>query len=188
MPSQKMHHGTGKPCLSQTAKDGTVWVDEDIGMPSAVANHTCFTAQAGPTESAKDTRAERVKRDKFAAISDIWTSFNKNCAESFTSGEHMTIDEQLFPTKVHCPFTQYIATKPDKFGIKFWMAMDLETKYVCNASPYLGKDPSCQKGERLAGNVVMNLSHFWMMGEMSRRTISLLHCHCKRHCTARGLT
>ncbi|KAI5093546.1 pleckstrin-like domain-containing family G member 5 isoform X5, partial [Silurus meridionalis] len=53
MPPRKMHRGTGKPCLSQTAKDGTVWVEEDIGMPSAVANDSCFTAQAGPTESAK---------------------------------------------------------------------------------------------------------------------------------------
>ncbi|XP_073708848.1 uncharacterized protein [Garra rufa] len=253
-PPRKMRRSTGKPCKTQTAKDGTVWAEEDIGIPSAVANHSCFTAQAGPTESAKrkitsvlqsflclldvgmlqtirectvhqarrtepdwnlaihelmafisilfvraimcpvgaivdcwsesflvpviketmprdrfisimqhlrfddkDTRAERVKTDKFAAISDIWTRFNKNCAESFTPGEHMTIDVQLFPTKVRCPFTQYIATKPDKSGIKFWMATDLETKYVCKASPYLGKDPSRQKGERLAENVVMNL-------------------------------
>ncbi|KAF5903277.1 piggyBac transposable element-derived protein 3-like [Clarias magur] len=37
------------------------------------------------------------------------------------------------------------------------MATDLETKYVCNASPYLGKEPSRQKGDRLAENVVMNL-------------------------------
>ncbi|KAF7699146.1 hypothetical protein HF521_003888 [Silurus meridionalis] len=53
MLPRKMHCVTGKLCLSQTAKDGTVWVEEDIGMPSAVANHSCFTAQAGPTESAK---------------------------------------------------------------------------------------------------------------------------------------
>ncbi|XP_047661136.1 uncharacterized protein LOC125139776 [Tachysurus fulvidraco] len=105
----------------------------------------------------KDTRAERVKTDKFAAISYIWTRFNKNCAESFTPGEHMTINEQLFPTKVRCPFSRYIATKPGKFGINFWMATDLETKYVCSASPYLGKEPSCQKGERLAESMVMNL-------------------------------
>ncbi|XP_027013443.2 piggyBac transposable element-derived protein 3-like [Tachysurus fulvidraco] len=249
-----MHRGTGKPCLSQTAKDGTVWVEEDIGTLSAEANRLCFTAQAGPTEFSKrkirsilqsflclidvgmlqtirdctvsqarktepdwslavhelmaflsilfvraimcpvgalvdcwsesflvpvikdtmsrdrflsimqnlrfdnkDTQTERLKTDKFAAMSDIWTRFNKNCVESFTPGEHMTIDEQLFPTKVRCPFTQYIATKPDKFGIKFWLATDLETKYVCYASPYLGKDPSRQKGERLADSVVMNL-------------------------------
>ncbi|KAF7687559.1 hypothetical protein HF521_014787 [Silurus meridionalis] len=59
MPPRKMHRGTGKPCLSQTAKDGTVWVEEDIGMPSAVANHSCFTAQAGPTESAKHSDSFR---------------------------------------------------------------------------------------------------------------------------------
>jgi hypothetical protein len=53
MPPRKRPRGTGKPSQSHTAKDGTVWVEEDIGMPSAVANRSCFTAQAGPTESAK---------------------------------------------------------------------------------------------------------------------------------------
>ncbi|XP_072562559.1 uncharacterized protein [Paramormyrops kingsleyae] len=256
MPPRKMRRGTGKPSPSQTAKGGTVWVEEDIGSgtPSASAHRSRFTAHTGPTESAKrkitsvlqsflclldvgmlqtitectvrharrtepdwkltinelmafisilfvraimcpvgaivdcwsenflvpviketmsrdrflsimqhlrfddkDTRAERVKTDRFAAISDIWTRFTKNCAERFTPGEHMTIDEQLFPTKVRCPFTQYIASKPEKCGIKFWMATDLETKYVCNVSPYLGKDPGRQKGDRLAENVVMSL-------------------------------
>nr|XP_023668632.1 piggyBac transposable element-derived protein 1-like [Paramormyrops kingsleyae] len=260
MPPRKMRRGTRKPCASQTAKNGTVWVEEDIGSgtPSASAHPSRFTACAGPTESAKrkitsvlqsflclldkgmlltikectvhqasrtepewkltihelmafisilfvraimcpvgaivdcwsenflvpliketmsrdrflsimqhlrfddkDTRAERVKTDRFAAISDIWTRFTKNCAESFTPGEHMTIDKQVFPTKVRCPFTQYIASKPDaskcKFGIKFLMAMDWETKYICNVSPDLGKDPSHHKGERLAENLVMSL-------------------------------
>nr|XP_024654867.1 uncharacterized protein LOC112430683 [Maylandia zebra] len=91
MPPRKRPCGSGKPSQSHTAKDGTVWVEEDIGKPSA-----------------------------------------------------------------------YIATKPDKFGIKFWMATDLDTKYVCSASPYLGKDPSRQKGQRLAENMVMKLMEpFW---------------------------
>ena len=53
LPPRKRPRGTGKPSQSHTAKDGTVWVEEDIGMPSAEANRSCFTAQAGPTESAK---------------------------------------------------------------------------------------------------------------------------------------
>ncbi|XP_048856957.1 uncharacterized protein LOC125724056 [Brienomyrus brachyistius] len=247
MPPRKMRRGTRKPCPSQTAKDGTVWVEEDIGSrtPSASARPTesakrkitsvlqsflclldvgmlqtiteCTVHQARRTEpdwklainelmafisilfvraimspigaitdcwsenflvpviketmsrgrfltimqhlrfDDKDTRAKRVKTDRFSAISDIWTRFTKNCAESFTPGEHVFIHEQLFPTKVRCPFTQYIASHPDKFGIKFWMATDLETKYICNVSPYLGKDPSRQKGDRLAESVVMSL-------------------------------
>ncbi|XP_076841405.1 uncharacterized protein LOC143485760 [Brachyhypopomus gauderio] len=105
----------------------------------------------------KDTRAERVKSDRFAAISDIWQCFVRNCTLCYTPGQHITNDEQLFPTKVRCPFLQYIATKPDKFGIKFWIAADLKTKYMCNALPYLGKDSSRPKGERLSENVVMRL-------------------------------
>ncbi|KAL7859575.1 hypothetical protein SRHO_G00147220 [Serrasalmus rhombeus] len=105
----------------------------------------------------KGTRAERVKTDRFAAISDIWQRFIKNCNLCYTPGQHITVDEQLFPTKVRCPFIQYIASKPDKFGIKFWIASDLKTKYMCNSIPYLGKDPSRPKGERVSENVVMKL-------------------------------
>ena len=34
-----------------------------------------------------------------------------------------------------------MASKPDKFGIKFWCLADTESKYLCNAFSYLGKDP-----------------------------------------------
>jgi hypothetical protein len=30
--------------------------------------------------------------------------------------------------------------KPDKFGIKFWLLVDVESKYIVNGFPYLGKD------------------------------------------------
>ncbi|XP_034015393.1 uncharacterized protein LOC117500737 isoform X2 [Thalassophryne amazonica] len=105
----------------------------------------------------RDTRCERVANDRFAAVSDVWGSFVANCITSYNPGRHITIDEQLFPTKTRCCFLQYIATKPDKFGIKFWVACDLKSKYVCNIIPYLGKDPSCPTGERLSENVVMKL-------------------------------
>ncbi|KAL6491404.1 hypothetical protein MHYP_G00017490 [Metynnis hypsauchen] len=94
------------------------------------------------------TRSERAETDKFAAISDVWGSFVTNCIASYNPGRHITIDEQLFPSKTHCCFLQYIATKPDKFGIKFWVACDLKSKYICNVFPYLGKDPSRPSRER----------------------------------------
>jgi len=30
--------------------------------------------------------------------------------------------------------------KPHKFGIKFWLAVNIESKYIVNGFPYLGKD------------------------------------------------
>ncbi|CAM4671636.1 unnamed protein product [Leuciscus chuanchicus] len=105
----------------------------------------------------RSTRSDRAKTDKFAAISSVWGSFVTNCITSYNPGLHITVDEQLFPSKTRCCFLQYIATKPDKFGIKFWVACDLKSKYICNVLPYLGKDPSRPSGQRLSENVVMRL-------------------------------
>ena len=35
-----------------------------------------------------------------------------------------------------------MSNKPDEFGIKFWLAVDAETKYLFNSFPYLWKDES----------------------------------------------
>ena len=87
----------------------------------------------------KDTREARKASDKFAAMRSIWDQFVENCQSCFVPGDNITVDEQLFPSKARCGFTQYMASKPDKFGIKFWIAADLKTKYFLNGYPYLGK-------------------------------------------------
>ncbi|KAL2729210.1 hypothetical protein V1478_005999 [Vespula squamosa] len=53
---------------------------------------------------------------------------------------NLTVDEQLFSTIVRCKFTQYVSSKPDKFGIKFWLASDTNNKYIINGFPYLEKE------------------------------------------------
>ena len=47
--------------------------------------------------------------------------------------------------------------KPDKFGIKFWLAADLDSKYMLNGFPYLGKDESRPATQSLGENVVLKL-------------------------------
>ncbi|XP_029966199.1 uncharacterized protein LOC115401946 [Salarias fasciatus] len=105
----------------------------------------------------KRTRAERLQTDRFAAMSELWESFRKNCVTFYRPGRHITVDEQLYPSKTCCPFLHYIATKPDKFGIKFWVACDLKSKYICNVFPNVGKEPDRPKEERLSESVVMKL-------------------------------
>ena len=75
----------------------------------------------------------------------------------FAINQEKILDEQLFPTKTHCRFTQYMASKPDKFDIKFWIAVDLESKYILNAIPYLGKDETRPATQRLSESVVIKL-------------------------------
>ena len=48
----------------------------------------------------------------------------------------------LFLCKTWCLFIEYMQKKPDKFGIKFALLVDVCSKYLCNGKPYLGKDPT----------------------------------------------
>ena len=102
-------------------------------------------------------RRQRRESDKFCLISEVWNSFIENCKKYYVPNFDLTIDEQLFPCKTRCPFIQYMANKPDKFGIKFWLLADAQTKYLCNRKPYLGKDPARSRCTDLLGDVCLNL-------------------------------
>ena len=50
------------------------------------------------------------------------------------------MNEQIFLTKAGSRFTKCMPKKPDKFGIKFWLAVNVEIKCILNAISYLSKD------------------------------------------------
>lgn len=105
----------------------------------------------------KSSRAERLKTDKFACFSEVFYRFIANCQSNYVPGPLISVDEQLFPSKARCPFTQFMASKPDKYGQKYWMAVDKDSKYVINAFPYLGKNEARPSDERLGDFVVKEL-------------------------------
>ncbi len=76
----------------------------------------------------KSSRSQRLQTDKLALASEVWRSFIENAILCYKPGENVTVDEQLFPTKARCRFTQYIVNKPDKFRIKFWLLADVDSK------------------------------------------------------------
>ena len=59
----------------------------------------------------KETRRTRLTEDKFALVSEVWNSFIKNAIACYKPGPDITVDEQLFPTKSRCRFTQYMKNK-----------------------------------------------------------------------------
>ena len=96
----------------------------------------------------RSTKSARWQTDKFALISDIW--FVDNSINCYQPAENITIYEKQFSTKSRCRFIQYMTNKSDKFGMKFWLAVDVEFKYILNAIPYLGKDKSRSFTQRLS--------------------------------------
>ena len=53
---------------------------------------------------------------------------------------------------------QYMQNKPDKFGVKFWIAADVKTKYMLHSFPYVGKDDSRPAQVTLGEQVVLRLT------------------------------
>ncbi|CAF3892955.1 unnamed protein product [Rotaria sp. Silwood1] len=83
----------------------------------------------------KTTREERKRTDKYAAIREIWSDFQNNLTMCYTPG----------------------AYKPDKYGLKFWLCVDVESYYVFNAFPYIGRQPDQQRQQHIGANVVLEL-------------------------------
>ena len=51
-----------------------------------------------------------------------------------------------------------MANKPDKFRIKFWLAVDSESHYLVNGFPNLGKDSQRPTNQSVSKYVVMKLA------------------------------
>ena len=106
----------------------------------------------------KSTRSQRTEIDKFAFFSTIWDRFIDNCQSCYKPGSDITIYEQLFPTKSGYPFTQYMASKLDKFGIKFWLAVDSKSNYLLNGFPYFERNADHPQNQLLLEYVVLKLA------------------------------
>lgn len=104
----------------------------------------------------KRDRRRNLRHDKFCMISEVLNRFVDNSQRCYRPGPFLTVDEQLYPTKTRCKWTQYMPNKPDKFGIKFWMLAEVETKFCFSVMPYLGRDES-RVTHSLGTHVVMKL-------------------------------
>ena len=87
-----------------------------------------------------ETREDRRREDKFAPIRTLWDMFIEYCGKLYTPHASLTVDEQLQAFRGKCPFRMYIPNKPAKYGIKIVMICDVESKYMLNGIPYLGKN------------------------------------------------
>ncbi|XP_065662544.1 piggyBac transposable element-derived protein 4-like [Hydra vulgaris] len=86
-----------------------------------------------------NTRMQRKITDEAAPIRDIWTMLNKNLSQIYKPTENLTVDEQLYPFRGRTKFTQYIPSKPAKYGIKIWWVCDAENAFPLNGIIYTGK-------------------------------------------------
>ena len=109
-----------------------------------------------------DDKPNRVRSgpgiDMFAPIRQVFENFTNQCQKKYTRTFSLTVDEQLMPLKSRCFFMTFMPNKRDKYGEKFWVLTDVETKYVSNINVYLGaQKKELRFGGPLAVSVVVNL-------------------------------
>lgn len=104
-----------------------------------------------------NTRSARMLLSKSAPIDDIWTMMNHNLQEAYTPNAAITVDEQLFPYRGRTRFTQYIPSKPAKYGIKIWWVCDSSTNYPLKGQIYTGKRPTEEREINQGERVVLDL-------------------------------
>jgi hypothetical protein len=103
-------------------------------------------------------RQRGANMDQFLPIREVFEKFAHNCQSKFTCNYSLTVDEQLLPMKSRCRLITYMPNKPDKYGMKFWLLVNVDTKYVINIIPYLGAQERTERGDApLAETVVLKL-------------------------------
>ena len=105
----------------------------------------------------RSKRSSRLNNDKFCHIRDFFELFRQNITKTYVPKISLTIDEQLLPCESRCGFIQFMPSKPDKYGIKFWMLVEVDSKYVLNYLPYLGRKVNAPRATNLGQSVVMDL-------------------------------
>lgn len=63
----------------------------------------------------KSRKSLHLQNDKFAFISEVCTTFIESNMLCCKSNENIIIDEQLFPTKPMCRFSQFMLNRSKKF-------------------------------------------------------------------------
>ena len=93
-----------------------------------------------------DTRNERWKQDRFAAIRDFFEQCNNNFAAALVPVDYITLDETLYPMRTQVNFKQYNPDKPAKYGMLFKSLNSGRYPYTYQSHVYCGK-PEEQTGD-----------------------------------------
>lgn len=107
----------------------------------------------------KQTRKDRQKTDKLAAVREIWDLFTLGLRKYYVPSPSLTIDEQLYGFRGYAPGRCYMPSKPAKYGIKIFWLCDAKNGFALESYLYSGKDEGRTLG--LAEHIVMKLISFY---------------------------
>ncbi|XP_052463478.1 piggyBac transposable element-derived protein 4-like [Carassius gibelio] len=106
----------------------------------------------------RDREHNQQKSDKLAPVRDIWDKWVERLPLLYNPGPNITVDECLVRFRGHCPFKQYMPSKPGKYGIKIWAACDANSSYAWNLQIYSGKAADGKSEKNQGMRVVLDMT------------------------------
>lgn len=102
-------------------------------------------------------RQQDGTEDKFAPIRLIWQMWSDLLPMFLNPSDCVIVDEQLCGFRGNCAFRQYMPSKPEKYGLQFWLLACAKTGYVWKIQPYLGKPARIAPDTNQRQRVVLEL-------------------------------
>ena len=87
----------------------------------------------------KETRRQRWREDKFAAIREFFMKMSKNNEKCHNPLPYVSVDETLYPYRERIGMNQYNPSKLAKYGLLYRRLCDTKVPYTYSALPYAGK-------------------------------------------------
>ena len=86
-----------------------------------------------------ETREDRLKHDRVAAIQKSFEKCNINWARSYIPDDYLSIDETLYVVRAQVSVKQCNSTKPAKCGMLFKSINSAMEHYTYQTDAYCGK-------------------------------------------------
>ncbi|KAI2802073.1 hypothetical protein BLOT_010265 [Blomia tropicalis] len=102
-----------------------------------------------------DDVTKRDKSKKLAPVEEVFEIFNENLMTNYICGPMICVDEKLEKFFGRCKFRMYIPSKPAKYGIKIYSAVDCDNFYTTKLEIYSGKstDPIYNKSTEVVKRI-----------------------------------
>ena len=96
--------------------------------------------------------------DRLYKVHSLLSGILESSQKAYKSTKNLSINEGMIAFKGRLSFRQYMLAKLTKYGIKVWMAADLQNGYVYNFSVFLAKEAHVPFVNGLGYDVVMKMA------------------------------
>lgn len=129
-----------------------LWSERD-GHPLFISTMSCLRFKQLKQALRFDDTLRRDITDPLAPIRTVVDMVNFKLQDKYSPGPFITVDEQLVEFHGRVRFRRYIPTKPGKFGIEVFWAVDSDNSFPLRCLVYIGQKTLSQEEKEASSSI-----------------------------------